>query len=409
MKTLFALLALVALASATTLFEEQFTSDPFNSGWVVSDWKQKEGSAGKWDWSAGPFYGDADADKGLHTAEDYRFYTISKEFTDFSSKGKTLVLQYSVKNPQNIDCGGGYIKVLPAGLDQPNFNGDSKYNIMFGPDICGSSTRRVHVIFSHDGTNHLIKKTINAETDVFTHVYTLIVRPDNTYEVRIDNKEVAKGSLEEDWDMLPPKQILDPNASEPADWEDRKELVDPEDKKPEGYDEIAREIADPDAKKPDDWDDELDGEWEAPVIPNPEFKGEWKPRMIPNPAYKGEWVHPKIDNPAYKTDANLYAYDSNSFVGFELWQVKSGTVFDNILLTDSVEEAEEAAKHIEETTRKGEKEMHTKQEEAKRAKEEEERKQRENEEAAKKAVEESDEDHAEAVHEQAEADKKDEL
>lgn len=31
-------------------------------------------------------------------------------------------------------------------------------------------------------------------------------------------------------------------------------------------------IPDPDAKKPDDWDDDMDGEWEPPMISNPEFK-----------------------------------------------------------------------------------------------------------------------------------------
>jgi len=31
-------------------------------------------------------------------------------------------------------------------------------------------------------------------------------------------------------------------------------------------------IPDPDAKKPDDWDDEIDGEWEPPMIDNPEYK-----------------------------------------------------------------------------------------------------------------------------------------
>lgn len=31
-------------------------------------------------------------------------------------------------------------------------------------------------------------------------------------------------------------------------------------------------IPDPDAKKPDDWDEEMDGEWEPPMIPNPEYK-----------------------------------------------------------------------------------------------------------------------------------------
>ena len=40
----------------------------------------------------------------------------------------------------------------------------------------------------------------------------------------------------------------------------------------------AEHIADPDATKPEDWDDEMDGEWEPPMIDNPEYKGEWKPR-----------------------------------------------------------------------------------------------------------------------------------
>lgn len=31
-------------------------------------------------------------------------------------------------------------------------------------------------------------------------------------------------------------------------------------------------IPDPDAKKPDDWDDEMDGEWEPPMVTNPEYK-----------------------------------------------------------------------------------------------------------------------------------------
>ena len=32
-------------------------------------------------------------------------------------------------------------------------------------------------------------------------------------------------------------------------------------------------ISDPDASKPDDWDDDMDGEWEPPMIPNPEYNG----------------------------------------------------------------------------------------------------------------------------------------
>lgn len=59
------------------------------------------------------------------------------------------------------------------------------------------------------------------------------MRPDNTYEVKIDNNKVESGSLEEDWDFLPPKKIKDPEAKKPEDWDDRAKIDDPEDSKPE--------------------------------------------------------------------------------------------------------------------------------------------------------------------------------
>jgi len=97
---------------------------------------------------------------------------------------------------------------------------------------------------------------------------------------------------------------------------------------------------DPDAKQPDSWDTESDGEWEAPTIDNPAYKGPWRAKQIDNPDYKGPWIHPEIDNPEYEEDNTLYAFDSFGVVGIDIWQVKSGTIFDNILLTDSVTESE---------------------------------------------------------------------
>lgn len=389
------LVGLVAIASAKVYFQETFDGD-WEKRWVPSTFKGAE--AGKWEVSAGKFYGDAQADKGLRTTEDARFYQISAQIPEeFSNKDKDLIVQYSVKHEQNIDCGGGYIKLHPKGIDQASYNGDTEYNIMFGPDICGSSTKKVHLIFNYKGKNHLIKKDVKCESDQFTHLYTLFLHPDNTYEIQIDGKEVAKGSLKEDWDLLLPKEIKDPKASKPADWVDEKQIPDPTDKKPEGWDDIPKEIPDPAATKPEDWDDELDGEWERPTIDNPEYKGEWQPKMIDNPAYKGEWVHPLVPNPDFVDDNNLYLYESNKFVGFELWQVKAGTIFDNILVTDDAAEASKwAAKTA--TTREEEKKMFDKQEEEKRAKEEEERKARE---AAEKD--------AEHDHDDEKNDEKDEL
>jgi calreticulin len=41
-----------------------------------------------------------------------------------------------------------------------------------------------------------------------------------------------------------------------------------------------------------------------------------------------------IDNPDFKDDPYIYAFDSLKYIGIELWQVKSGTLFDNIIITD---------------------------------------------------------------------------
>lgn len=69
---------------------------------------------------------------GLQTSQDARFYGISSKFDSFNNEGKDLVIQFTVKHEQKIDCGGGYVKVFPSDLVQADMHGDSPYNIMFG-------------------------------------------------------------------------------------------------------------------------------------------------------------------------------------------------------------------------------------------------------------------------------------
>merc|ERR1719289_429946 len=66
-------------------------------------------------------------------------------------------------------------------------------------------------------------------------------------------------------------------------------------------------------------------QWTPGKMKNPAFKGKWKPRIIPNPNF--------VDN------NELYKYEKFGFVGIDLWQVTAGAIFDNILITDDVEEA----------------------------------------------------------------------
>jgi len=366
------LCALFGAAVSEVFFDEKFDDgEAWEERWVQSGHKGDE--SGKFVLTAGKFYGDAEKDQGLQTSQDARFYGLSAKHTAFSNKDKPLVVQFTVKHEQNIDCGGGYVKMFDCALDQADMHGDSPYNVMFGPDICGPGTKKVHVIFSHKGKNHLIKKDIRCKDDVFSHLYTLILNPDGSYEVLIDNEKAESGTLQEDWDFLPPKMIKDPEAKKPEDWDDRAKIDDPEDSKPEDYDK-PEHIADPDATKPEDWDDEMDGEWEPPMIDNPDFKGEWKPRQIDNPAYKGKWVHPMVPNPEYDADEvkEIGKYKEFCTIGFDLWQVKSGTIFDNVLVTDDPEHAKKVGEETWAVTKEGEKKMKEEQDEEEKKKAEEE-------------------------------------
>merc|ERR1712194_281705 len=51
----------------------------------------------------------------------------------------------------------------------------------------------------------------------------------------------------------------------------------------------------------------------------------------------------KIANPEYEDDDKLYKYDSIGFIGFDLWQVKGGSIFDNVVITDDVATADKFA------------------------------------------------------------------
>merc|ERR1712232_166821 len=191
------------------------------------------------------------------------------------------------------------------------------------------------------GKNVLKKSDLSykQDGDGTSHLYTLVLKHDNTVLVEVDQEKLYEGSIKEDWEVLKPKTINDPDDKKPSDWVDDSMMDDPEDKKPDDWTDEKR-IVDPEASKPDDWDDEEDGEWEAPMKDNPAYKGDWYVKRISNPAYKGVWEAKEIANPEFVDDDTLYKYDDFGFIGFDLWQVKGGTIFDNIIITDDVAEAD---------------------------------------------------------------------
>ena len=72
-------LALATTAAATTHMKEEFTTDPFEGDrWLHSSWKPAS-DTGEFEWSAGKWPVDADANKGIRTSKDAKFHAISAE------------------------------------------------------------------------------------------------------------------------------------------------------------------------------------------------------------------------------------------------------------------------------------------------------------------------------------------
>merc|ERR1712137_1179187 len=201
-------------------FQETF-GEGWESRWVTSRWKMSEGTQGKFVASAGKWFKDEAEDTGIQTSEDSKFFGISASFDSFSNEGKDLIIQYQAKYEKDVECGGGYLKTGPKMSDPTAFGDPTPYNIMFGPDKCGY-TKRTHLIFNYKGKNVLKKSDLSykQENEGTSHLYRLVVKPDNTVRVEIDQEKIYEGSLKEDWEVLKPKEIADPEDKKPADWVD---------------------------------------------------------------------------------------------------------------------------------------------------------------------------------------------
>jgi calreticulin len=117
--TITAILGLAALASAEVFFHETFSDgEGWKDRWTPSTYRE---DLGKLEVAPGKWFADEKAATGLRTTEDYRFYAISSKTKSFSNKDKNLVIQFDVKNEQDIDCGGSYFKVKQGEREKNEF------------------------------------------------------------------------------------------------------------------------------------------------------------------------------------------------------------------------------------------------------------------------------------------------
>ncbi|CAG9536740.1 unnamed protein product [Cercopithifilaria johnstoni] len=337
-----------------------------------------------------------DNDLGLIVKTKARHHAIAAKFSrPFKFDGKPLVVQYEVKYEEGQECGGGYVKLLTEGIEVlEEFTDKTPYTILFGPDRCGAKSNILFIVRFRNPKNgtiseHHAKQPSKSVSSYFddhkTHLYTLIIRSDETFTVLVDESKIMSGSLITDLEpsITPPTVIDDPTDRKPETWDEREKIDDPDAKKPDDWDENAPRkiedanavmpddwleeeealIPDPEAMKPSDWDDSMDGEWEAPkvdnpkckdrsgcgkwtkpMIDNPNYKGKWKPPRIANPSYKGKWKPKQIENPNYFEPHPYSQLQPVTALGIELWTMSANIIFDNVYIGDDENAASNFAK-----------------------------------------------------------------
>ncbi len=384
-----------SLRSKLVFYEGFDDNSSLDSSWIKSKHEKYNGNAHLKVTTPNTILPSLEKELGLLLSSDMKVYGVSSMLNNPLVLGDhdEVVIQYEVKLQEPVTCSGAYIKLLSSdpSLDLSAIDDKTRYTIMFGPDKCSPGTNKVHFILQHQNPidksfeEKHFSSAPTVKSDRRTHLYTLQLKKDNTFATYIDMKLEKSGNLLESMKppISPPEFIDDPNDKKPADWVDVAEIPDPEDKKPEDWDEDAprmipdvsdvkpegwldnepTDIPDPSVSKPEDWSDEEDGEWIAPLVPNPacnavgcgewhpreiknpQYKGKWSPKKIPNPAYKGAWQPAKIPNASYFEDKEpLKNVAPIRALAIEVQANNGGIFFDNFVISTSLEDAFEVAK-----------------------------------------------------------------
>lgn len=206
--------------AAASFFAESFADESWTQRWIQPHADQAPAAASTQskssdsasdsdhDWSTlrlhhGKWYGDAVTDSGLQTATNFRnYFALAKTSLLRLDSVDELVLQYSVKQEQMIECGGLFVKLfqVDAAAATAAAEGQSRSTqgnieslrkltpespavIQFGPDFCGSETRHLLLRFRPKQTQSKsesqpqsyieLPRKIRAPGDALTHVFTL--------------------------------------------------------------------------------------------------------------------------------------------------------------------------------------------------------------------------------------------
>lgn len=294
------------------LFLEQFEDlgekGKWQLRWISSSSMTKDGQSYSDSWkiaSATTSLGSKN-DLGLLLRDQKQHFAISTA-TEMPFKFKKegpIVVQYEVKRECPLECSGAYVKLIAGSkeFDPEFFNDETPAAIIFGPDNCGSS--KDEIILHLSQLNQMTGKTETwrlktpprtiGDTSLST-LYTLIIGVENSIRILVNMTPVFEGSLEADFELVDPKSTV--AEDRPAWWDDREYIPDPTAVPALGEDETT---------------------WKAPLIKNPKYQGAWKRSAVTQYPIRDQLL-------------------PVAGVGFELWSVEGGVLFDNILVTQDLD------------------------------------------------------------------------
>ena len=364
------------LPQCEPLYYENF-SDPFvKKRWFAS---RNISCDGKWEnEQTYPLQGRP-GEKGMIVKSKQKTSIISTLFpAPIYTPNETIVIQYETRAQLVYTCFSSIMRIYTSEFDVYHQTNYTNQFLEFGPDYCkGLHNARLNFFTKDESAKtitHKLKANITVPGDEIPHLYTLIIRPNNTFEYMIDTMSFYNGTFTGSFtpNFVEPEFIDDPNDHKPSDWEDNEFIPDLTATKPNDWNESEPEmipnprvrrpplgwrlhepemIPDPKAQKPEEWNDRIHGQWKPKMIPNPKckigcgpwkppliknkkYKGKWSPPLIRNPKFKGIWKPKQIPNPNYKPVGN-FEMPPIYGIGFSVWSYYHDVAITNIMIANN--------------------------------------------------------------------------
>lgn len=138
-----------------------------------------------------------------------KFYDISADIgKTINNRGKLLIISYTMKQEKDENHTMASIKLFGEGLNQKRLNQSTDYEICFGPNYGSTNDKRHFDYFMRFGNQtYQSSRILHCIMDKYTHMFTLIIRPNNTAQLLVDGKPIHEGLLREDFDVLGPRLV----------------------------------------------------------------------------------------------------------------------------------------------------------------------------------------------------------